>query len=76
MKPRYKTIEEMEIAAGSSDDDECNMRLRSREYNSTKVWLRVVWYSTGYRYYHDRMRRSDDINRDEAKQLIDAEWAQ
>lgn len=70
--PKYESVTEMERVAAGEDDDTCNMRLRVSCHKNE--WLRVVWFSTGCRYYHDVGRRHIDINRQDAQNLIDREW--
>ena len=70
--PRYESVSQMEAAAAGEHDDTCNMRLWARGF--TTEWLRVVWYSTGYRYYSLVGRAETEIDRKEAQRLIDCEW--
>lgn len=72
MIPRFENVSQMESAAAGEDDDTVSLRLWAKGFTSS--WLRVVWYSTGCRYFHDVGRQNLDITRDEAQKHIDAEW--
>lgn len=69
--PAFENVTEMEAFAAGEADDEAHLRLRHNGFSTR--WLRVRWYSTGYRYWEIVGRDDRDITRKQAQALIDLE---